>query len=309
MFHKSIVKLKDMYLFEVLTNKYNQLVNLKNLVKTFIKGDSVEDLIEIINLSKERLGINAVVDRNDYRIDDNYYGTVDNIWEEIRDYPDNIYVDKKMWVENEVDFNNFHPNTTVEEIDYIISNSYDYDIEDIIVHMTGVEKYSDSYYYIIEAEAEDIENEYPELYAELIQIGKEVFNNNDFYDFVETDFLSLYGIDYPEERFNEHEELAYWTVYFEPYRMDKDIAYECNLFPFEYSRDAYGYQDLLALAASGMDLSPKLDAYQALVDGSLPSDSRFFDDSDYAEYVVGKKTAEKVLKAAKSSPTITIRTY
>ena len=47
---------------------------------------------------------------------------------------------------------------------------------------------------------------------------------------------------------------------------DKEIALECGLTPFKYSE-----LNLLALSGYGMDLSPRLDAYQVLTDHTVKS--------------------------------------
>lgn len=89
--------------------------------------------------------------------------------------------------------------------------------------------------------------------------------------------------------------LSYWAVYFEPLIFDEAIALECGLIPF-----AYRGINMLALAGCGMDLSPKLDAYQALVHNTIDKNSRLFSTSgrvsEYFEYVVGKKITERVLQ-------------
>ena len=90
--------------------------------------------------------------------------------------------------------------------------------------------------------------------------------------------------------------LSHWTMYFEPLVFDKETALKCGLTPFTYKG-----KNLLALSGSGMDLSPRLDAYQALSHKTIDRNSRLFftaNRSDkYFEYVVGKELAEEVLKA------------
>ena len=90
--------------------------------------------------------------------------------------------------------------------------------------------------------------------------------------------------------------LSHWTMYFEPLVFDKETALKCGLTPFTYKG-----KKLLALSGSGMDLSPRLDAYQALSHKTIDRNSRLFftaNRSDkYFEYVVGKELAEEVLKA------------
>jgi len=87
------------------------------------------------------------------------------------------------------------------------------------------------------------------------------------------------------------EDLSYWCIYFEPLVFDEKIALECFLTPFTYDKT-----DLLALSGCGMDLSPKLDAYQLLAHGTIDKHSRMLSDLSYFEHVVGKKTTTKLLK-------------
>ena len=65
-------------------------------------------------------------------------------------------------------------------------------------------------------------------------------------------------------RGNLKEALTYWTIYFEPLCFDIDIALKCGLTPFTYYSNSTDELELLALSGCGMDLSPKLEAYQAL---------------------------------------------
>ena len=98
------------------------------------------------------------------------------------------------------------------------------------------------------------------------------------------------------------EDLSYWIVYYEPHREDVNAAIECDLIPFEYDGRFF-----LALGGCGMDLSPKLDAYQALTDGTIPPESKLFSDRKYFEYVVGKELTKKVIeKIMRPRPRVTI---
>ena len=90
--------------------------------------------------------------------------------------------------------------------------------------------------------------------------------------------------------------LSHWTMYFEPLVFDKETALKCGLTPFTYKG-----KNLLALSGSGMDFSPRLDAYQALSHKTIDRNSRLFFTANrsgkYFEYVLGKELAEEVLKA------------
>jgi len=107
-----------------------------------------------------------------------------------------------------------------------------------------------------------------------------------------------------EERAHDQlmEDLAYWTIYFKPDHENIEAAIKSGLTPFYFHDELY-----LALAGCGMDLSPKLDAYQMLTTGTAPSRSSIFRHKDYFEDVVGKKTAEEALRKCKRpSPRIII---
>lgn len=102
--------------------------------------------------------------------------------------------------------------------------------------------------------------------------------------------------EYLDERFNDTETLAYWTVYFEPDYFDPEMAHECGLLPFTYKGT-----ELLALGGCGMDLSPKLDKYQALVSGTIDSGSQAFRQPDYFDYVAGTGASDRVKEKCKKS--------
>jgi hypothetical protein len=87
------------------------------------------------------------------------------------------------------------------------------------------------------------------------------------------------------------ESLAYWTIYFEPEPEweNVEIALECGLIPFRFKEHFF-----LAFGACGMDLSPKLDAYQVLTSGTIDEFSMLFRDEKYFRYVVGDEVTEKV---------------
>ena len=88
------------------------------------------------------------------------------------------------------------------------------------------------------------------------------------------------------------EKISYWSTYFEPLIFNKKIALECDLTPFVH----HGTK-LLALSGCGMDLSPRLDTYQALTDRTIDKGSRLFNDNAYFEHVVGSHLAAKVKQA------------
>lgn len=98
------------------------------------------------------------------------------------------------------------------------------------------------------------------------------------------------------EQVNEQfwDALSYSRIYFEPMIFDEKIALECGLTPFTYQE-----KGMLALSGCGMDLSAKLDTYQALVHCTIDKCSKLFTTCarDYFEYVVGKDATRRVLEA------------
>ena len=88
------------------------------------------------------------------------------------------------------------------------------------------------------------------------------------------------------------EHLSCYHTYFEPIIFKEEIAFECGLTPFKTDKF-----NLLALVASGMDFSPRLDSYQALTDNSIDEASYLFKDLEYFKSIVGKGLTQKVLDA------------
>lgn len=101
---------------------------------------------------------------------------------------------------------------------------------------------------------------------------------------------------------NLRESLGYWIYYFIPRGWEEreeqyiKTAIEVGLIPF-YFRSTL----MLALGGAGMDLSPKLDAFQVLVAGTIPPDSILFRDPKYFKYVVGEEVFKKVIDRLTSS--------
>lgn len=140
-------------------------------------------------------------------------------------------------------------------------------------------------------------------------IWEDIANN---WDWDEAVASGLFNEDSMIEHTDVIEALAYHVVYFEPRTFDEDVAHECHLVPFLWRPPEGEDLDLLALGGCGMDMSPRLDAYQALVDGTLPSNSMLLSEinRNYCESLIGKATMEKALQAARlERPAIVLRTY
>jgi hypothetical protein len=91
---------------------------------------------------------------------------------------------------------------------------------------------------------------------------------------------------------NFFEALSYWPIYFEPLVFNEKTALKCGLIP-----SVFEDIKLLSLAGCGMDLSPKLDAYQVLTCGMIDKRSKYFGkrDKSHFEHVVGKSVYEQIL--------------
>ncbi|HJD59519.1 MAG TPA: hypothetical protein LFW20_02420 [Rickettsia endosymbiont of Omalisus fontisbellaquei] len=90
-------------------------------------------------------------------------------------------------------------------------------------------------------------------------------------------------------------ELSCTNVYFKPKTFIEKEAVRCFLTPFIYNG-----QKLLAVGGNGMDLTPRLEAYQALVnDGEIGKKSKFFvinDASYFASAFISKGVIQEVLE-------------
>jgi hypothetical protein len=102
-------------------------------------------------------------------------------------------------------------------------------------------------------------------------------------------------------------------LYFKPLIFDADIALECGLTPLvtpdikinnnALYRSCHNFINILILSSrigekvQIMDLSPRLDAYQALTDNSIDAASDLFQDLKRFESVIGKSLTQKVLAA------------
>lgn len=150
------------------------------------------------------------------------------------------------------------------------------------------------------------------LYEDIFYTKHKIDFNNDSsaYVYIEYDnellaehYQKLFDFEYIDEddRWEKVDEefwnaLSYWPVYFEPLIFNEEAALECNLTPFTYKG-----VNMLALSGCGMNLSPKLDAYQALTHNSIDRNSILLDSTNerekYFEYVVGEETTKKVWHA------------
>jgi hypothetical protein len=239
------------------------------------------------------------------KISNDFFTTNNNIFDSSEFWFENVEVDKINWLLSEYGTGNITLDFPIGDhiliIDAVINtlssdlvrNKINFKDEDV------ENKYND----FEETTLEDLKEELPEsIFNSILENILYYISQQDFYEIEQ--YLSIWFDEcYPDETFNEIETLAYWTVYFKPAIWDENVAWEVGLFPFSFEGENY-----LALAGCGMDLSPKLDAYQALTDGTIPSDSKFRRESGYAKHVVGERRYNKVMEIIKCDPIIHIKT-
>jgi len=155
--------------------------------------------------------------------------------------------------------------------------------------LPSIEAYFTKVYYLMDKIRKDEE-------YHLIEYNQDLFRAR-----YGDNFVDVNDDDYDQELDSYFwEKLSYWTVYFQPLKYNEGVAHECGLIPFKYIGE-HEDLELLALGGCGMDLGPKLDAYQALTDGTIDEHSKLFSDKEYFQYVVGINLTKKVLKAIATS--------
>jgi hypothetical protein len=248
------------------------------------------------------------VEVQEYDIDNEFFQKNEHVW-------DAINYDNPNWEENqeelEIDytgwFKNDHPVTpddfpiTQELYEYMSENGY-ISFEDKWVDNADVGTILRS------LEDKTFKDLSVDMQTELNEFWKDL----EFSDIEEEDFLKeaieeALGITYLEDEYSSSkfmEIMAYWLVYFSPRREDWGAAWKSGLYPFKYEGEF-----MVALGGCGMDLSPKLDCYQALTYKSLPSRSTVFNDVSYFSYVSPVKHGE-ILKMCKlKEPKIIFTAY
>jgi len=83
-----------------------------------------------------------------------------------------------------------------------------------------------------------------------------------------------------------HESISFYK----PKIFDKEIAKKCKIITLDYD-------DIILFAITGYEVFWKLDAYQALVDGTIDKNSKLFSDYSYFENNAGKEVTQEVIKA------------
>lgn len=305
-------KVYESDVFRKLKGFWNKLMVSYGILKKILKGEINKYNFEgIIKDVMSLTNIKGRVDVSDKRISDGYYNKIDNIWNSVINEPggiDKVYVDKMKMVQHQINFEKIPGYVTLHTVIDVLEYFYD-DIREDVDHYYNINSEIEREN-VYDKDMETIEDENPRLYDLLCVKSKDLVEDSQgFYDMVDSRIFEIYGIDYPEDHFNEFESLGYWTVYFEPRYMDEDLAWQCGLMPFTYHERGIYDKELLALGGCGMDLSPKLDAYQAMQSGSVSKDSKFIRDPEYAKTVVGNKMFKKVMDSISKNPEIKIQTH
>lgn len=261
-----------------------EIVNETNIYETFIQ--------QIETVAKE-LGIEIKIEKEDVRYKNDFYEKNNHIFGAHDTWFEDIKVNLTGWLLHDYGKDDIVTDFTVDEVPFVQELVQDYyddaELDDEVCYLT----------------LDDVKKELgDDTFNQLLDDIIEKVEEEGFYS-VQEHLSTLFNIQCPEEQFNDIEVLSYWTIYFSPRREDDKIARDCGLFPFEYDEEFY-----LALGGCGMDLSPKLDAYQALTDSSIPKRSQFIQQPDYAKYVVGEEIFNKVMEAIKlDKPVIKIKAY
>ena len=119
----------------------------------------------------------------------------------------------------------------------------------------------------------------------------------DIYPYLRSDVEEFLGIELDDNEV--YDRLFYHNIYGELYECDynPNIAIKVGLTPFEYDDEDFGTRYFVALSGTGMDLSPRYEAYFTLLWEYLPRDAQYVPDEknwEWYSYVVGKHIADEV---------------
>jgi hypothetical protein len=257
-----------------------------------MQSHKVEPIISSIKSHFKCEDVSFSVEKYHFKSRDEYFTNVSHVWDVATKEPEMIEYNQGLFR-----LNNFSIN---EDITL-------FDLEKVFINCYG-EKGKGKIYNPDDYFANDTLDKHYNKQS-IIDDIKELIRYDSH--LIEYEDLDLLFSDYCEYSDNIFETLGYWTTYFEPYRFDEEIAYKCNLTPFKYVSD-YEDRELLALGGCGMDLSPKLDAYQAMVDGTIDRNSTLlrYPDTDYFSYVVGEAHTKEAIKCiTRSKEKIVFETY
>lgn len=229
-----------------------------------------------------------------YRIRDDFFHAENDLFRGDECPFENIEIDYKGWLARDYSLSDDCIPINVPFLEEAVREYFDNNLDEFCylpAEMVDADVLANSF---LSVRFGDIKIMLPPLMEHI----ENVISNMEYWE-LEPHFYNLYG----EYELDLGEMLDYWTIYFSPEVDDEEVAWEVGLYPFYYRDELY-----LALGGCGMNLSPLLDAYQALTVGSVPSGSCFIRDAQYAQYLVGKGVFDKVMKAIARPPVITICT-
>jgi hypothetical protein len=241
------------------------------------------------------------VEKYDFMDRDRFYEKHDYIWDQITKEDGSGYDD--LEVDYNMMFKAEYPSVpddfpiTAELYDLLESlaciENFDFWIDDDAILLDGIE--GKTYAELSPEMKRDLDQFWDELELDTVTENRFIM-----------EALNL-SEDSIEEQFGfgaATETLAYWTIYYEPRVEDEDAAWRSGLFPFRYDG-----KFLLALGGCGMDLSPKLDCYQALSHGTIDSGSMLFRQVSYFDYVSHVKSGEILKKVELAEPKVVFTSY
>jgi hypothetical protein len=257
-----------------------------------VSSHKIEPIISSIKSHFQCDAVSFSVEQYRFKSRDEYFTNVSHVWDIATKEPECIEYNQGLFR-----LNNFSIN---EDITL-------FDLEKVFVNCYG-EGIKGKIYNPDESFANDPLVEHCDKVKIIDDIKELILNDSHLIEYEDLDLLFS---DYCEYSDNIFEPLGYWTTYFEPYYFNEEIAYKCNLTPFRYVRD-HEDRELLALGGCGMDLSPKLDAYQAMIDGTIDRNSTLlrYPETDYFSYVVGEENTKEAIKCiTRTKEKIIFETY
>jgi hypothetical protein len=238
---------------------------------------------EIKKKVQEMFGVKHVdVKIEEYRIDErDFYEENRNIWDKVQENPDCVTFPEEKILQNALDENMKVDKGNIEGFKKLCEEVFDMDEDEI------TEKVKDGVLVFDVLDMNDVVEKIQNNDSK--ELNQFFLDNDEYYDWIRNETT---------------ESLAYWTIYFKPDIEDVEVALKCRLTPFYYDDELY-----LALGGCGLDLKPKLDAYQMLTSDNIPAGSNVLRgrDNSYFEYVVGKDVTKEALeKCKRDKPRVSI---
>ena len=284
------------------------------------KNILADKLQEALSEALDKFGLDAryvEVAHNHHRPRDTYFNRVKNIYDQVMAQLENVSIEG---ITDEMVLTKISENASLDTrtFDPLANDFVRAEIVDVIEEL-GLDLSSDEVEDRLANQAENsfdgLEEHFPRIYESLMKridpcSGARDLDLDDhgIRAFIEQAY-DIYVDDARQAVIDDEiEGLGFCTIYYEPDVFDAEAAHKCNLTPFCFEADNGNVQHLLALAGGGQDLSPKLDAYQALTVGSIDKSSMILRESDYARSLIGKNLLDEVLQRTACDPIINIGT-